>query len=81
MKKASVITGSVATIVVALFSGSVEEKTSLIETIPAILLVLSLVFVCVVWISPLAEFFTGLVYGDKRKYQRLIDDLNHILMF
>lgn len=81
IRRAVVITGSAGAIITTVLSGALEGTINLVESIPYVIVILVLVFATVMFFSPISSFFAKLVFPDKTKYQKLIEDLSHILMF
>lgn len=81
IRRAMVITGSAGAVISTVLSGALEGTIDLLDSIPYVIVVLALIFVAVLFFSRVSEFFARLFFPDKRKYQKLIDDLNHILIF
>ena len=81
VKRAFVITGSAMAVIAAFLSGALRGTIDFVDSIPYVVVILILIFGGVLFFSPVSEFLAQLLFQDKAKYQKLIDDLNHILMF
>jgi len=81
IKRALVVTGSAVAVITTVLSGVLEGTINLLDCIPYVIVILMFVFVAVVFFSPISSFIAELVYPDKKKLNKLIIDLNQILMF
>lgn len=81
VKRAFAITGSIAAIVVVFISGALTGTLSLQDSILYVFFILGVVFLGALFSPYVSGFLSRILFPDKEKYQKLIDDLNNILMF
>lgn len=81
VKKAMLFTGSATAVAVSLLSGALDGTINILDSIPYLIVIAVIIFLLVMCFAPLSDFLYRLFSPNKSKYQRLIDDLSHILMF
>lgn len=81
IKKAMLFTGSATAVAVSFLSGALDGTINILDSIPYLIVIAVIIFLLVMCFAPLSDFLYRLFSPNKAKYQRLIDDLSHILMF
>ena len=81
VRRALAVTGSAGAVIITALSGALKGTINLFDSIPYIIVVIWLVFVAVVFFSPVLSFIAEQVFPNKKRLNNLIVDLNQILMF
>lgn len=81
IKRILAVTGSIGVAIISAMSGAVQGTITLLDGALFVLSIMAIAFVTGTILSPILSFVSELVYPDKKKLNKLIVDLNQILMF